>query len=52
MNNLNYASREASQRLVDVGIVLEAENKRLMDEIRDLEWKIYRPLKEGGKIKR
>jgi len=25
MNNLNYASREASQRLVDVGIVLETE---------------------------
>jgi chromosome segregation ATPase len=32
MNNLNYASREASQRLVDVGIVLEAENKRLREE--------------------
>ena len=26
---------------------LAAENQRLMDEIRDLEWKIYRPLKEG-----
>jgi len=26
---------------------LEEENQRLMDEIRDLEWKIYRPLKEG-----
>ena len=25
MNNLNYASREASQRLVDAGIVLETE---------------------------
>ena len=25
MNNLNYASREASQRLVDVGIVLETD---------------------------
>ena len=26
---------------------LEAEKRRLMDEIRDFEWKIYRPLKEG-----
>jgi len=40
-----------SQQTVDALTVerdkLEAENKRLRDEIRDLEWKIYRPLKEG-----
>ncbi len=40
-----------SQQTVDALTVerdkLEEENQRLMDEIRDLEWKIYRPLKEG-----
>ena len=36
MNELNYASREASQRLVEAGIVLEAENKRLREALKGL----------------
>jgi hypothetical protein len=35
MNNLNYASREASQRLVDVGIVLDTDYMWFEHENKD-----------------
>ena len=41
MNELNYASLEASKRLVDAGIVLETETS-FYNSLHSKDWKLYR----------
>jgi len=48
MNELNYATKEASQRLADAGIVLETENFWAWDDDKRYSSYIPRFMKQAG----